>query len=203
MPLLALENCSLSIGTVKVLRKVSLQIYRGEDILLTGANGSGKSTLLRICAGLISQFDGKRLLAPEVTVGYCGHQLLLYLDLSALENITLFAQLQGVGGDVAAILQDWNLADIAHKPLRQLSQGTQARVALCRAFLGSPRLLVLDEPTASLDDPTVELLGSQLARRKNDQADTTTVIASHDLGRLGWFRSRHLKIEQGELHTYE
>jgi ABC-type multidrug transport system ATPase subunit len=182
---------------------MSLQIYEGEEILLTGANGSGKSTLLRICAGLISQFDGKRLLSPEVTVGYCGHQLLLYLDLSVLENITLFAQLQGVGDDVAAILQDWDLADIANTPLRQLSQGTQARVALCRAFLGCPRLLVLDEPTASLDDPTVELLSSQLARRKNEQADAATVIASHDLSRLGWFRSKHLKIERGELHTYE
>lgn len=203
IPLVALENCSLSIGSLKVLRKVSLKIYGGEDILVTGANGSGKSTLLRILAGLTSHVDGKKLLAPHVTVGYCGHQLLLYLDLSPFENITLFAQLQGLGGDVTAILKNWNLADIANKPLRQLSQGTQARVALCRAFLGNPQLLVLDEPTASLDDPTVELLGLQLARRKQLQAGATTVIASHDLGRLGWFRSKHLKLEQGELHTYE
>lgn len=185
-------------GALAALRGVSLSFNPGEVALLVGANGSGKSTLLRVLAGL-SRLDSGEVSSKCRKIGFFSHHLFLYGRLSVRENLELFAAVQGVGG-VEGALSEMDLLDVAGRPVVELSKGMQARVGIARALLGSPDLVLLDEPTSHLDERgTLLLLGAMKRVQQESNGAATFIIASHDLHRLSPVGSRAVVLARGQV----
>jgi len=172
-------------GRRRALRPLDLDVDRGGFLVVTGANGSGKTTLLRLLAGLASPTRGRLDVdLDRGRLGYLGHEPLLYRDLTALENLDLFGRLYRVPQRrerIGMLLERYGLWDGRGERVASYSRGMTQRLALCRALLHEPELLVLDEPFTALDAEGAELLDRQLA----ELAGTATVVlTTHDPGRV-------------------
>jgi heme exporter protein A len=182
-----LEGLGRSYGERVVLRDVSLTLARGRTLLVLGPNGAGKSTLLRILATLLRPHAGRaRVLGRELPregwavrgrLGLLAHETLLYRDLSGRENLRYHARLFGVPeARVGELLEQVGMAARADEPVRTLSRGMAQRLAVCRAVLHGPELLLLDEPLANLDPAAAELVEPLIGRASG----ATRVLTSHD-----------------------
>jgi heme exporter protein A len=189
VPVLELDGLARHYGERTALRDVSLTLDAGRTLVVFGPNGAGKSTLLRILATLLRPHQGTvRILdhplpdeawAVRGRVGLLSHEPLLYRELTARENLRFHARLHGVGqARVRELLDQVALSARADEPLRTLSRGMVQRVAICRAVLHDPPLLLLDEPRANLDPGGVALVEPLIGAR----AGRTRVITSHDPG---------------------
>jgi ABC-type multidrug transport system ATPase subunit len=172
-------------GDKRILRGIELDVGPDDFLLVTGPNGSGKTTLLRLCAGLAAPTRGE--LELDITrgrLGYVGHEPLVYRELTALENLDLYGRLYRVPERrerVGMLLERFGLWDARHDRAASYSRGMLQRLALCRAFLHEPSLLILDEPYSGLDDDGVLLLDRELAERS---ARAAFVVATHEPDRL-------------------
>jgi heme ABC exporter ATP-binding subunit CcmA len=179
-------------GRRKALSQVSFTCDAGEIIGLLGPNGAGKSTLLNILATLLSPSKGTITYGDRTagdlgaairgSIGMLGHDLFLYPELTARENLTFFAQLYGlpeVPRVVGHALDQSGLAARADDFVSGFSRGMRQRVALERALLHDPRLILLDEPFTGLDQASAGALVSRLRNRQ--QAGCLIVLATHDL----------------------
>ncbi|MBP8149307.1 MAG: ATP-binding cassette domain-containing protein [Limnohabitans sp.] len=204
---IVLDAVSVLLGAQAALTGVSLRIEAGERVALVGANGSGKSTLLRTLHGLVPPTQGQVTQAPGV------RQAMLFqrphlLRLSALNNVALGLWLDRSRGlrwaaaQALALqaLQRVGLLSVAQQNGRQLSGGQQQRLALARAWARQPYVLLLDEPTASLDPHAkreVEALMADFAC--NQERPLTLVWASHNLGQVKRLATRVLYLEGGRV----
>jgi heme exporter protein A len=184
---LEVEGLARHYGERDALCDVSLSLAEGQTLVVFGPNGAGKTTLLRVLATLLRPHAGSvrvlgRALPEEAwavrgRVGLLGHEPLLYRELTARENLRFYARLYGVGEErVRELLESVAMGARASEPLRTLSRGMVQRVAVARAVLHDPELLLLDEPNSNLDPAAVELVMPLIgcgARR-------TRVICSHD-----------------------
>lgn len=165
-------------GDKAVLRGIDLDVSDGGFLLVTGRNGAGKSTLLRLLAGLLAPSAGELEVAVgRSRVGYLGHEPLVYRELTGLENLELYGRLYRVAERtkrIGMLLERYGLWDARHQRVSTYSRGMQQRLALCRAILHDPALLLLDEPFSGLDAEGAELLRAELA----ELADTRTVVLS-------------------------
>jgi heme ABC exporter ATP-binding subunit CcmA len=151
-------------GDRRVFRDLDVDLDTGGFLLVTGANGSGKTTLLRVLAGLTVPSAGTLELPSRETVGYLGHAPLVYRELTALENLTLFARLYRIERErVGMLLERFELWAVRNERVGTFSRGMQQRLGLCRVLLHEPGLLLLDEPANALDAAGLELLGEVLA----------------------------------------
>jgi heme exporter protein A len=165
-------------GTRRVFADVDLEVVDGL-LLVTGPNGSGKTTLLRILARLAAPSAGTIELPAREAIGYLGHSPNVYRELTALENLTLFARLYRVERErVGMLLERFGLWEVRNERVSTFSRGMQQRLGLCRASLHEPSLLVLDEPTNALDAHGLELLDAVLAEPR------LHVVATHDAARF-------------------
>jgi len=190
-------------GSEVALDGVDLAVDAGEHLAVLGENGAGKTTLLRILAtaarptsgtleifGLDAMVERRRL---RSRIGYVAHAPGLYPALSAAENLDFFCTLQGVDrGRVAEVLDLVGLADLAGRLAANLSRGAQQRLAIGRAVLHDPKLLVLDEPDASLDLGGAELLVRIMRGR-------TAVIATHDHALANRLCQRIVELRRGRV----
>jgi heme exporter protein A len=182
-------------GDKRVLRGLDFELPRGGFLLVTGANGSGKTTLLRLCAGLVLPTGGE--LDIDVTreqVGFLGHEPLVYRELTALENLDLYGRLYRIPERrerIGMLLERFGLWDARADRVASYSRGMTQRLALCRALLHEPTLLLLDEPFTALDAEAATLLDRELAERR-DRA--TFVVATHDPARIEPFASARLAL---------
>ncbi len=187
MAALLLEGLARHFGEREALSDVSLSLTEGQTLVVFGPNGAGKSTLLRVLATLLRPHEGHvRVLGsalPEQAwavrgrIGLLGHEPLLYRQLTARENLRFHARLHGVGeARVQELLEAVAMADRASEPVRTLSRGMVQRVAVARAVLHDPELLLLDEPYANLDPAAVELVTPLIGA----SGGHTRVICSHD-----------------------
>ena len=188
-------------GSEMALESIDLAIDAGEHMAVLGENGAGKTTLLRILAtaarptsgrlqimGLDALRERKRLRAR---IGFVAHAPGLYPALSATENLDFFCTLQGVRKTkVAETLALVGLSDVAKRPAGQLSRGMQQRLAIGRAILHDPKLLVLDEPDASLGSDGADLLATLMRGR-------TVVLATHDHALANRLCQRTLVLRHG------
>ncbi len=161
----------------------------GQTLAVLGANGAGKTTLLRVLAALLRPARRRRAgaRAPSCRasagrcrgrVGYLGHEPLLYRELTGRENLRYHARLHGVGaGRVEEVLGAVGMERRADEPVRELSRGMVQRLAVARAVLHDPPLLLLDEPRANLDPAAAELLEPLIGRASG----RTRVLVSHDV----------------------
>ena len=211
------KNYSTSEGELSILRGIDLSMNRGESLAITGPSGSGKSTLLYILGVLDSPtsgrvtLDGKEPLGLSDTaqahfrneqVGFIFQDHHLLPQCSVLENV-LIPMLAGRGADVAAesrardLLQRVGLAErLSHHPA-QLSGGERQRVAVCRALINNPVLLLADEPTGNLDRATAESVGSLLLDLNREQ-NTLLICVTHSSELAGRF-PRHCILKDGCL----
>ncbi|MDO8211535.1 ATP-binding cassette domain-containing protein [Conexibacter sp. CPCC 206217] len=186
-PVIELRDVGRRYGERWALRDVSVTVEAGATLVVFGPNGAGKSTLLRVLATLLRPHGGEvRVLGEELPrrdwavrgrVGLLAHDALLYRDLSARENLRFHARLHRLGEErVEQLLVQTRLTGRADDPVRTLSRGLLQRVAVCRAILHDPPLLLLDEPRANLDPAATELIEPLIGRASG----RTRVITSHD-----------------------
>jgi heme ABC exporter ATP-binding subunit CcmA len=186
-PAIELRGLTRRFGERTVLRELSLTVAAGATLAVLGRNGAGKSTLLRILATLLRPHGGeisilgeplpRRAFAARGRLGYLGHDPLLYRDLSGRENLRYHARLHGVAAArVEELLEVVDMRLRADDPVRTLSQGMVQRLAVCRAVLHEPSLLLLDEPRANLDPGATELVEPLIGRGRG----ATRVLTSHD-----------------------
>jgi heme exporter protein A len=200
-------------GGRRAVDGVDLALAEGERIAIVGPNGAGKTTLLRMVATLLRPDAGALVInghsipdqAARVRgdMGYLGHQPLLYLDLSAWQNLEFFAALYGIPKPKARIEQMLDRVDLltrAYDPVRTFSRGMAQRLGLARLLLHDPRLLVLDEPHAGLDAPGTALLDSILDESRGTRA---VVMVTHDLGRALAHADRVMALRRGAVAFIE
>jgi ABC-type multidrug transport system ATPase subunit len=172
-------------GAKRVLRGLDLDVARGDFTVVTGPNGSGKTTLLRLVAGLAAPTGGELTVdVDRAQLGFLGHEPLVYRELTAIENLVLYARLYRVPEArerTGMLLERFGLWDARNERASTYSRGMLQRLALCRALLHEPSLLLLDEPYSGLDAEGAELLDRELAERR---ARATFLVATHDPERL-------------------
>jgi heme exporter protein A len=195
-------------GTVAVLRRLDLEVTRGECLAIFGPNGAGKSTLLRTLAGLVRadagtvEIFGRALPADaalRARIGYLGHDAFLYRDLDARENLEYYARLFGSASPtrVTPLLAEVGLEKVASRRVATFSRGMQQRLGLARALLHAPELLLLDEPLTGLDPEGASVLTTMLARMKRD--GVTVLMATHDAARALESATRTIVIDRGRV----
>jgi heme exporter protein A len=181
-------------GDRRVLAGVDLDLESGGFLLVTGPNGSGKTTLLRLLAGLIAPTEGTlEIEAGRGQVGFLGHEPLVYRELTALENLDLYGRLYRVPERrerSGMLLERFGLWDVRAKPVSELSRGMLQRLALCRALLHDPELLLFDEPFSALDSEGAGLLDAELA----GHGPKTLVVASHQPERIAAYATQRLAL---------
>jgi len=189
LPAIELRGLVRRFGERAVLRDVSASVPAGATLAVLGRNGAGKSTLLRILATLLRPHGGevrvlgealpRRAFAVRGRLGLLGHEPLLYRDLSGRENLAYHARLHGLGAArVEEVLEAVRMRERADEPVRLLSRGMVQRLAVCRAVLHRPSLLLLDEPLANLDPAATELVAPLIGRASG----ATRILTSHDPG---------------------
>jgi heme exporter protein A len=185
-------------GDYPALRGANLHVAPGACVALLGRNGAGKTTLLRILARLSKPTKGEVNIHGRI--GYLGHGIGVYDDLSAFENLTLFGQLTGVANPVAAAneaLEHVGLTRVKDGLAREFSRGMRQRLAIARAFLHHPELLLLDEPFTSLDDRAVAVLQQLLAGAR--ARGSTIVMSTHQIREAMELASDVALLERGRI----
>jgi len=185
---------------IEVLRGVTFEAQPGQSIAITGASGSGKSTLLHLLGGLETPDHGTITHRGEIGFVFQFHYLLP--DLSAVENVALPLLIgrwkkQRAFERALALLGETGLSDRADHPISHLSGGEQQRVAVARALVTEPKLLLADEPTGNLDEKISEQIGQTLVDYARKHS-AITMIATHSLS-LAKMCERILRLEAGRI----
>jgi heme ABC exporter ATP-binding subunit CcmA len=207
---LSVTDVARHYGRRKALSQISFTCDAGEIVGLLGPNGAGKSTLLNILATLLSPSKGE-VAYGELTaehaggevralIGMLGHDLFLYPELTARENLAFFARLYGVA-DVTAVVSNAlsraGLADRGDDLVSGFSRGMRQRVALERALLHEPKLILLDEPFTGLDQSSTAALVGRL--RDRQRAGCAIVLATHDLDVADGLLTRAIYLKDGRI----
>jgi ABC-type multidrug transport system ATPase subunit len=184
-----------SFGSKRVLRDLDLDVAERDVLVVTGPNGSGKSTLLALCAGLLAPTAGElEVEADRGRIGYLAHEPLVYRELTALENLDLYGRLYRVPERrerIGMLLERFDLWEARHERVSAFSRGMQQRLALCRALLHKPDLLLLDEPYAGLDEAGGEILDTEIAALAGER---TVVVATHEPERVASLATARLAL---------
>jgi heme ABC exporter ATP-binding subunit CcmA len=204
------SGISRHFGRRRALSQVTFSCRAGEVLGLLGPNGAGKSTLLALVSTLLRPSSGRLLYGGHEAsqagaslrqcLGWLGHDLQLYPELTARENLAFFARLQGVtdvDARVTQALADARLESRADDLVSGFSRGMRQRLALERALLHDPRLLLLDEPFTGLDGPSTSALASRLTRLA--AAGRLVMLATHDVDLADDVLTRALILLDGRV----
>jgi heme exporter protein A len=200
-------------GDFPALRAVALNIEPGSTMALLGRNGAGKTTLLRIVAGLSRPSRGSvkiqgadaREESTRQRIGILGHGIALYDELSAIENLTLFGRLYGLPDArkrADEMLERVGLARVRDGLAREFSRGMRQRLAVGRAFLHDPDVLLLDEPFTALDDRAIAVLQAMIKEMRD--RGRTIIMSTHQLREALELASHVALLQRGQIvHTGE
>jgi polar amino acid transport system ATP-binding protein len=214
-PIIHIDQIHKYFGHVHALRGVSLDIYKGEVVVVIGPSGSGKSTLLR-CINRLEEFDQGQIVVDGITldsaeninavrteVGMVFQQFNLFPHLSVLENVTLAQTVVRKRNPTEAkktgmqLLEKVGIPEKAHVYPLQLSGGQQQRVAIARALAMNPKIMLFDEPTSALDPEMIqEVLDVMLALAKEGM---TMVVVSHEMGFARAAANRAILMDEGQI----
>jgi heme ABC exporter ATP-binding subunit CcmA len=207
---LTITDVTRDFGRRRALNKVSLRVDAGEMVALLGPNGAGKSTLLSIVATLLAPTSGTVRYgehdaaraggALRGRIGVLGHDLYLYPELTASENLAFFAKLYGLPSPdttVAAALARAGLTERRDDAVAGFSRGMRQRLALERALLHQPRLVLLDEPFTGLDDAATRMLRDRLATLRDNRC--IVLITTHDLETIDRLVDRAVMLRGGRM----
>ncbi len=196
-------------GRRQVLRGISFTVEKGGFLSIFGPNGAGKTTTLRVLATLLTPSGGSVKVAGHDVVedampvrraiGLISHSPLLYLDLTAYENLRFYADMYGVPDREERIDELLDRVELAHRRydvVRTLSKGMRQRLAIARAILHRPRVLLLDEPHAGLDPRAVDILDGLLAEIR---AEHTFVMVTHNIAKGLELGTQVMIIDDGKI----
>lgn len=198
-----------SYGRQRALVDISLSFRSGQVTSIVGPNGAGKTTLLGILSTLVRPSSGEVLLDEQGigrrgarhAIGYVGHEPGVYPDLSAQQNLRLFAALYGIDDaqtKVAAMLERVDLGGVHRElPARAFSRGMLQRLALGRALLHDPEILLFDEPSSALDPVGVRWLAEELERER--KAGRLVILVTHDLDAAAQVSSHLVVLRRGRV----
>ena len=208
------ENIEKRYGGLAALRRIRFEITPGECVALAGRNGSGKTTLLRIAAGLVrpssgeltfpssagpaSQASNVESLRTNATAGFVAHATMVYDELTAEENLLLFARLQqtpNAASRVDKLLDEVGLYDRRASLVRTFSRGMRQRVAIARALLHEPSVLLLDEPSTGLDPQGVGWLAATLRQLRD--SGCTILMSLHGESEISMLATRAIRLDAG------
>ena len=198
-PTLAARGVSKRFGEREALRGVSFEAHRGELLAIIGPNGAGKTTLLSILAGLLEPTSGEIVAAPRA-IGWVPQQTAIYGKLTVRENLELFAKLEKVADPVATVarmLEQTGLGDRADDELGRLSGGNRQRINIAVGLLSDPPVLLLDEPSSSLDPRQRERLWDWVAGLA--RGGTSVVFTTHNVAEAERWADRVLVLADGEV----
>jgi ABC-2 type transport system ATP-binding protein len=200
-----------SFGSVTAVDGISFTLRAGEVTALLGGNGAGKTTTISMLMGLIIPTSGSaRVFGADMARDR--HKVLWrmnfespYVDiphrLTVRQNLAIFGEIYGVvdlAQRIASIAADLKIAELLDRPYGKLSAGQKTRVSLAKALLNSPDLLLLDEPTASLDPDTADWVRARLESYR-DRRGATIVLASHNMAEVERMASRVIMLEKGRV----
>jgi len=195
-----------------VVNRVSFEVHPGEIFALLGPNGAGKTTLIRMITDILRPDSGTIVLdgAPvggerKRQIGYLPEERGLYRRSRTLETLAYFGQLKGLSAreaarEAGALLERVDLMEWAQKQVQALSKGMQQKVQLCTALIGTPRILILDEPFSGLDPINVQLLEEILDERR--RAGATVLLSTHQMNKVEELCDRALMIHHGLMVLY-
>ena len=207
---LEIDGVTRYYGRRRALHNVTFSCGAGEVVAVLGPNGAGKSTLLAVISTLIAPNGGEVRYGSHTArsagallrhrLGWLGHELQVYPELTARENLQFFARLMGVSDEnaaVAAALASSRLESRAEEPVSGFSRGMRQRLDLERALIHRPRLILLDEPFTGLDGPSSDALALRL--RALAQAGTLVLLATHDVDLADQVLDRAMVLQSGRL----
>ena len=204
---LRFENIDKRYGGLFALRRVTFDIAAGECAVLAGRNGSGKTTLLRIAGQIVRPTHGKLSFPGSAhessgnsRPGYVGHSTMVYDELTAEENLLFFAKLQKVefpGARSEALLREVGLYERRASQVRTFSRGMRQRIAIARALIHRPSVLLLDEPATGLDPLGITWLATSL--RELNRAGCTIVMSLHGESEISALATRAVRLDAGSV----
>jgi heme exporter protein A len=193
---LELKDLARGFGERLVFQNISLQIEQGQCLVVTGRNGSGKSTLLRVVCGLLPASSGEVVVQQDKYIledddrrdafGLVAPDLSLYDELTALENLRFFARVRGTGGtdrDFKELIARVGLPGRENDPIKSFSSGMKQRMKYAYALLHQPLILLLDEPTANLDEAGAAMVDETIKKQKQRGI---VVIATNEPDEVGY-----------------
>jgi ABC-type multidrug transport system ATPase subunit len=203
--MISLTNVTKTYGPIRALVGIHCVFNEGTITVLRGPNGSGKSTLLSIVGAMTRPTSGRIDHGPlgskrsdiRAAIGWVGHESLCYPDLTGRENVELAASLHGcdLARAFALAADRFDLHAFANRPVRTYSRGQRQRIALARALVQTPRLLLLDEPTTGLDAAATARLEKVL--RDEASAGATIVLSTHDEAFATAMGGASVRLERG------
>jgi ABC-type multidrug transport system ATPase subunit len=203
-----LAHISKSYGAIRAVIDVTVELDAGAISIIEGPNGSGKSTLLGVIGTLIrpsaGSIDygllGKSVAEVRASLGWLGHDTLCYPDLTGRENVELAARLAGVK-DVGLAWQQmadrFAVSDLRARTMRVASRGQRQRIALARALVRKPDLLLLDEPSTGLDQTSVNRIAAVL--EEESRRGATVVVVTHDKPFVKRLNSKLFQMDRGRI----
>lgn len=211
VPALVIEGLTKRFGEVTAIDSLTFSVAAGSTTALLGGNGAGKTTTLSIILGLLLPTSGRvSVLGQDMArhrfrvlgrMNFSSPYIDLPKRLSAAENLTVYGHLYGldrVRDRVAQLARDLDMGAFLNRPVGSLSSGQATRVALAKALLNEPELLLLDEPTASLDPDTGDWVRSYLENYRR-RSGTTILLASHNMGEVERLCDRVLMMRAGTI----
>ena len=206
------KHLSKVFGTRKAVDDVSFELPEGSFLSIFGPNGAGKTTLLRVLSTLARPTSGEAFVAgvdvreePDEArehIGFISHQSMLYPDLTAEENLLLYAKLYGVEDPEARVAELLDAVGLAHRKLdlvRTFSRGMTQRVSIARALVHDPDVVFLDEPYSGLDPHAVEIFDELI---ESVRGDRTFVMVSHDLAKGFAMCTHALVLARGRIVAF-
>lgn len=205
---LRFDNIDKKYGGLYALRRVSFEVAPGECVVLAGRNGSGKTTLLRIAAQLVRPTSGEVSFptassenqSRKIRAGFVAHATMVYDELTAEENLLLFARLEGMPDPqrrAESLLEDVGLSRRRDSLVRTFSRGMRQRMAIARALVHEPSLLLLDEPATGLDPQGAQWLAETLRRLQGN--GYTMLMSLHGESELSAMASRAIRLDAGAI----
>jgi heme exporter protein A len=211
-PEIVVDGLRKTFGRREVLRGISFSVERGGFLSIFGPNGAGKTTTLRVLATLLTPGAGSVTVAGHdvrqdpmpvrATIGFISHNAMLYPDLTAQENLRFYADMYGIAdrdARITELLERLELSHRRHDVVRTFSKGMRQRLAIARAILHRPRVLLLDEPHSGLDPRAVDILDGLLREIRDEH---TFVMVTHNIAKGLEWASRVMIVDGGRI-AYE
>ena len=211
MKRIEVKNLKKQFNTIEAVKGINFQINQSETLALLGPNGCGKTTTIGMLLGLITPTSGN-IFINEQELNYKNHQFLSIMNfaspyvelpkkLTVLENLKVYGRMyliKNLKDKIDQLVEDLNLKSFLNKRTGELSSGQKNRVSLAKSLINDPKILLLDEPTASLDPDTGDYVRSYLEKYKKEN-DISILLASHNMDEVTRLSDDVLMMKEGQI----